>query len=213
MNFKKNLIDLISDAHFYQYAGINDTKKNCVKKRPLLFFTRIQWLLIIIAILVSIFIKKGFSDEFAGYIISGLSLFVGLFFTFLITLYDKFKSIDFSQYHKSVNENNNKIGIKLKNFFTKISVLTLYSVLISIISILLLSVTLLFSEINYTIDFCYFLQAIKQKEIYDILKTIFVFSYRVVTLYFLLDFLLITIYINSSFYDFIISEYNKVKLS
>jgi len=35
----------------------------------------------------------GFPKDFSGYVISGLSIFVGLFFTFLLTLYSKFKEM------------------------------------------------------------------------------------------------------------------------
>jgi hypothetical protein len=43
-------------------------------------------------------------------------------------------------------------------------------------------------------------------------QTLIGFVYKSVTLYFLLDFLLIAIYIISSFYDFMMSEYNQIKL-
>jgi hypothetical protein len=213
MNFRKNLYDLISDAHRYQYSDIAESKDDAKKKKPLLYFTLPQWSIIVLSISITLLIKNGFSENFAGYIISGLSLFVGIFFTFLITLYDKFKSIDFNQFQKSVNEVKYPIGVKLKNFFKKVSVLALYSVIISIVSILLLSATLIFPQINIEIDIFNFIKSIDEQTVCTIIKTSLIIIYRVIVLYFLLDFLLITLYIISSFYDFIVSEINKVKLS
>lgn len=213
MNFRKNLYDLISDAHLYQYSEIAQLKAEIKKKKPIFYFTLSQWAIILLSIIITLIKKNGFSENFAGYIISGLSLFVGIFFTFLITLYDKFKSIDFNQFQKSVNEDKYQIGLKIKNFFKMVSVLSLYSVLISIVSILLLSATLIFSQINIEINIVQFINTIEQKTFYFIFKTSLILLYRIAVLYFLFDFVLITLYIISSFYDFIISEINKVKLS
>src|SRR5690606_5350409 len=198
MNFRKNLYDLISDAHRYQYSDIAELKNDTKKKKPLLYFTLTQWGIILLSISITLFIRNGFSENCAGYIISGLSLFVGIFFTFLITLYDKFKSIDFNQFQKSVNEDKHHIGLKLKNFFKKVSVLALYSVIISIVSILLLSATLIFPQINIEINIVHFFSSIEEQTAYAIFKTLSILLYRVIVLYFLLDFLLITLYIISS---------------
>jgi hypothetical protein len=119
MNFKTNLLDLIKDAYLWEYADISDIKEDISNKKPKLFFTKIQWFFILISIATCYFIPKGFDNDFAGYIISGLSLFIGILFTFVMTLYDKFKSIDFSLYKKEINEEKNKQGIRLKNFFKK----------------------------------------------------------------------------------------------
>jgi hypothetical protein len=212
MNFKFNLCDLIKDAHLWQYADISDTKEDVEKKKPILFFTKMQWFFILVSIGSIFFTSKGFSDSFAGYIISGLSLFVGVLFSFTLTLFDKFKSIDFSEYKKEISEEKNINGIKLKNFFKKITVLTLYSAILSTACIILLAIVLIIPEINIEISYCSLFGNIKI-HFCTLMKVFFITLYRCCLVYFLLDFVLITVYIISSFYDYIISEINKVKLS
>lgn len=212
MNFK-NLTDLVKDAHFYQYADISDTEEQIEKKRPKAFFTKAQWIVIVCAILINVIIQDGYNNDFCGYVISGLSLFVGIFFTFIIALYDKFTNVDFSKYHYNNSIENYPLGIKLKNYYKKTTVLSLYLVLLSIICILLLSCTLLFEDhLNKTINPINVLANISNNHYLFTLKAIALFVYRSVVFYFLIDFVLITIYLTASIYDFIISEYNKVKL-
>ncbi len=210
MNIRQNLCDLIKEAFFYQYAGIADTKEKLEKKKPRLFFSKIQWLFILFSIGLNLFFTNGFSEDFTGYIISGLSLFVGLFFTFVIMIFDKFQCIDFSKYHYSFNKDNYPIGVRLKNYFKKVTVLSLYVIIISILLIILLSLTLLFTDwLSLSTNLINFFSDIKQGEVFH---KIIVLVYRIIVFYFLFDFILITLYLVSSIYDFIISEYNKVKL-
>ena len=214
MNIKINIKDLISDAYYYQYADISDTKEDIVKKKPRLYFTKIQFVFIAISILLLFLLPKGFSSDFAGYVISGLSLFVGLFFTYVLTLLDKINAVDFSKYHKAVNADKYPIGVRLKNYFKKITVLSHYAILLSIVCILLLSATLLFEQhITMNIDICSLFCTIRCCYISDIIVNTLILFYRLIITYFLLDFLLITIYLVASSYDYIFSELNKIKLS
>lgn len=211
MNIKQNLRDLIKDAYFFQYAGIADKNEELEKKKPCLFFSKMQWLFILFSIGLNLFLTNGFSEDFTGYIISGLSLFVGLFFTFVIMIFDKFQCIDFSKYHYSYNKDNYPIGVRLKNYFKKVTVLSLYVIIISILLIILLSLTLLFTEwLNMPTNLIDFFDNIKLEA--KVFHKIIVLAYRMIVFYFLFDFILITLYLVSSIYDFIISEYNKVKL-
>lgn len=209
----KILKDLIKDAHKYQYADIADTEEQIEEKKPKAYFTKTQWIILVLAVAANIVFREGYNTDFCGYVISGLSLFVGIFFTFIIALYDKFNDIDFSQFHITVSEDKCNIGIRLKNYFKKTTILSLYLILLSIICILLLSCTLLFDS--------FFNQNINPLEIFDpfqvnsiccFVQAIAIFIYRSIVFYFLIDFVLITIYLISAIYDYIISEYNKVKL-
>lgn len=212
MNFN-NLKDLIKDAYLYQYADIADTKEQIEEKKPMAFFTKIQWIVISFAILVNILVVSGYNTDFCGCVISGLSLFVGIFFAFIVALYDKFNAIDFSQYHISVSEDKCNKGVRLKNYFKKTTVLSLYLILLSIVCILLLSCTLLFDTfLNRNVNPLEIIMDIRINSVWCSVKALGIFIYRSVVFYFLSDFVLITIYLTSSIYDFIISEYNKVKL-
>lgn len=212
MNFK-NLIDLIKEAHKYQYADISDSKDQIDTKKPFFFFTKVQWGLVIMAVLVNILIKSGYNTEFCGYVISGLSLFVGIFFTFIIALYDRFTNTDFSKYNYDNSKENYPFGVRLKNYYKKTTVLSIYLILLSIVCIILLSCTLLFDSIlNQDLDPIRILPNICNESFLFVIKTIGIFVYRSSIFYFLTNFVVITVYLTSSIYDFIISEYDKIKL-
>jgi len=211
-NIKVNLKDLIKDAHLWEYKDIGDTENDTREKKPKLFFTKIQWFFVVVSILSISITAKGFSADFAGYIISGLSLFVGVLFSFILTLFDKFKNIDFSIYKKEISEDKHIVGVKLKRFFKKTTILTLYSAILSIICILLLATILLIPEINEKISYCEIIENFNEVSICTLIKTFGITIFRCSLMYFLLNFILITVYIISSFYDYMISEINKIKL-
>lgn len=216
MNFREALKSLVSDAHLFQYVEVNSTTSNLEKNKPRYYFTKIQWGILMISVVVSITTVDGFGKDFAGYIVSALSLFVGLFFSFILMLIDKFQKIDFSPYKKDVNAQLMPIGVRLKNYYKKATTLSFYIIVLALLCILLLSASLLsipFYEI------CQFVEKIISASYIDVWKTIwgilsFIVKsiYRGVSIYFLLDFLWITLYLLSSFFDYVGSEYDKVKL-
>lgn len=216
MSFKEALKTLVHDAHIYQYAEVNSSISSIKKNKPRYYFTKIQWGILIISVLTAITTVNGFSREFAGYVVSALSLFVGLFFSFILMLIDKFQKTDFSQYKKDVNAQLMPIGVRLKNYYKKATTLSFYIIVLALLCILLLSVSLL--SIQFHEVYQYIKERISIKYI-DTWKTIWESSsfivkstYQGVSIYFLLDFLWITLYLLSSFFDYVGSEYDKVKL-
>lgn len=207
MNFNRLLLDLIKEAHKYQYAGIADTKDEVERKKPRLFFTKQQWILVVFSSLVAYFMQGGFNDEFAGYVVSGLSLFAGLFFSFVLMMFDKFRGIDFESFRDNAREV--RLGIRLKNYYKKSTALSFYIILLSLLCILLLSASLFDMKISIgkvSSDFPLVTQ------VFVVLKGVGAFLYRATTIYFLLNFLWITLYLIASFYDYVESEYDKVRL-
>jgi len=158
----------------------------------------------------------GFGKDFAGYVVSALSLFAGLFFSFILMLIDKFQKIDFSPYKKDVNAQLMPIGVRLKNYYKKATTLSFYIIVLALLCILLLSASLLSIPFH---EICQLVEKIISASYIDVWKTIWEISsfivksiYRGVSIYFLLDFLWITLYLLSSFFDYVGSEYDKVKL-
>lgn len=209
MNFRENLIDLIKKSHEYEYKEIAASRERNTELKPKFFFTKIQWVILFFSLIISVAIKGSIPSEFSGYIISGLALFVGVLFTFLITIYDKFNSIDFKQYHYNTSKEQYPIGTRLINYFKKITVLSLYATVISVFCILLLSINLLFSLDIVNVVMA---KSISEIDLFFTFKVAIVLLYKWMMFYFLLDFILIVVYIISSFYDFMISEYNSVRL-
>lgn len=216
MSFRESLKSLVSDAHLFQYVEVNSTASNIEKNRPRYYFTKIQWGILMISVMVSIATVNGFGKDFAGYVVSALSLFVGLFFSFILMLIDKFQKIDFSPYKKDANAQLMPIGVRLKNYYKKATTLSFYIIVLALLCILLLSVSLIeipFNEIYQFLAKCIPISCIG---IWETLWRMASFSvksiYRGVSIYFLLDFLWITLYLLSSFFDYVGSEYDEVKL-
>ena len=166
--------------------------------------------------MVSITTVNGFGKDFAGYVVSALSLFAGLFFSFILMLIDKFQKIDFSPYKKDVNAQLMPIGVRLKNYYKKATTLSFYIIVLALLCILLLSASLLSIPFH---EICQLVEKIISASYIDVWKTIWEISsfivksiYRGVSIYFLLDFLWITLYLLSSFFDYVGSEYDEVKL-
>ena len=216
MSFREALKSLVSDAHLFQYAEVNSTTSNIEKNKPRYYFTKIQWGILMISVVVSITTVDGFGKDFAGYVVSALSLFAGLFFSFILMLIDKFQKIDFSPYKKDVNAQLMPIGVRLKNYYKKATTLSFYIIVLALLCILLLSASLLSIPFH---EICQLVEKIISASYIDVWKTIWEISsfivksiYRGVSIYFLLDFLWITLYLLSSFFDYLGSEYDKVKL-
>ncbi len=216
MSFREALKSLVSDAHLFQYAEVNSTTSNIEKNKPRYYFTKIQWGILMISVVVSITTVDGFGKDFAGYVVSALSLFAGLFFSFILMLIDKFQKIDFSPYKKDVNAQLMPIGVRLKNYYKKATTLSFYIIVLALLCILLLSASLLSIPFH---EICQFVEKIISAIYIDVWKTIWEISsfivksiYRGVSIYFLLDFLWITLYLLSSFFDYVGSEYDEVKL-
>lgn len=90
-----------------------------------------------IAIIATIFVNTGINKDFAGYIISALSIFIGLNISLIIMVFDKFNSTDFDTNNKTY-----KVKVRLlkhRNFFMQFTSLTAYSIILSLILIVLLS--------------------------------------------------------------------------
>ncbi len=212
-SFDQNLVDLLSDAHKWEYTEINDNKEKSQKRKPKLFFTRFQWLIVIISIGCTLLCPNGLSSDFAGYIISGMSLFVGLLFTLVVTLFDKFKDTDFEKYKKANNADLYPLGVRLKNFFKKSIILTLYTAIIAIVCILMLALILMSGKMNTPIDVSKALQYYTEYGITFCVKAAMLLLYRTILFYLLLNFVYITKQMITSFYDYMVSEIDKIHLS
>jgi len=212
-NFDRNLIDLLIDAHKWEYTEINDNKEKSLKRKPKFFFTWVQWLLILISVCCTVMCPNGLSSDFAGYIISGMSLFVGLLFTLVVTIFDKFKDTNFDKYKKTNNVDLFPLGIRLKNFFKKTIILSLYNAIIAIVCILMLALILMLEKMNTPIYIFNGVQFYNDYGLKFCVKGVVLLVYRTILFYFLLNFVYITKQMITSFYDYMVSEINKIHLN
>ena len=204
-NVKYYVNRLISDGHKWQNIDVNG--KYTV---PRLYFSNIQWVIIGISIASIFLIKNGFNNDFVGYIIASLSIFVGLFLTLILTVFDKFEKTDFGKKNKSEKE---KVSlIKKKNFFKQFTALTSYSILISLACILLLSTSMLsevFSRNVFEYAFVTDINEATKEEVLAFITNISIVLHRLIIVYLFVDFLLMVLYALSSIYNYISIEYDK----
>lgn len=211
-NFDQNFFDLLKEAHAWEYSQINDNKERQAERKPKLYFTPAQWLLIALAAVCVVLCPKGIDANFAGYIISGLSLFAGILFSLAVSLFDKFNNVNFTQYKESVNADLYPLGARLKNYFKKSIILTLYTAILAIGCILMLALIYMFDGLQKSIDIISIVKNWCQYDWRFILKAGFISFFRLVLFYMLLNFIYITKQMITSFYDYMVSEINKIKL-
>lgn len=206
---KYYLSKLINDGHKWQNINVSG-----IEEKPKLYFSNTQFVFIIISIANLFLIKTGFNKDFIGYIIASLSIFVGLFLTLILTVFDKFQQINFRE--TNLSEKQKAYLIQKKNFFKQFTALTSYSIVLSILCIFLLSISLL-SEIFSTNVFHYsFIESFEEinwENSLTFLGLTFIIVYRFLVIYFFLDFLLMVIYGLGSIYTYITLEYDKTKIT
>lgn len=211
-NFDQNFFDLLKDAHTWEYTQINDNKNKQAERKPKLYFTPAQWLMIAIAAVCVVLCPKGIDANFAGYIISGLSLFAGILFTLAVSLFDKFNNVDFTQYKESVNADLYSLGARLKNYFKKSIILTLYTAILAIGCILMLSLVFMLDGLQQDVNIIVIFTNWCQYDWCFLIKASLIVLFRLVLFYMLLNFIYITKQMITSFYDYMVSEIDKIKL-
>ncbi len=202
-NVKRYLVLLIREAHKWQNTDIAGNER-----KPKLWFSPLQWVFVLLSLIISYSSENFMKIDFIGYIIAALSIFIGLFLSMIISIFDKFRSLDFSS--ENMSESKRAILIKTKNYFKQFTTLTTYAILISILTIVLLSALFFTDFFNqstniYPLDFkngSYMLFG-------EICAIVF---YRSIILYFLMDFVYIVIMAVTSNYVYIYSEYNNVNI-
>lgn len=206
LSIKRLIRPLIKSGQEWQYISLNAEVKN----KPKLYFSGTQLIILAICIFSIFWLKKGLDSSLMGYIISGFAISVSLFMSLLVNIFDKFEKTAFTTKGKDAEE-----IVRLdqkRNFFKKFISITSYLVLMSILIIVLCSFSYIHDTSRFIIslnNFCY-----KPAEIdYEFtLKCIFVFFYRVALNYFLLDYLLLTLFIAGSSYEYYMSELNRTKI-
>lgn len=202
----------ISDCFWLFYASK-------YKKRN--YFRVLKFASLVIAIILTVFVSTGINKDFAGYIISALSIFIGLNISLIIMLFDKFNSTNFDTNNKTYKD---KVKLlKHRNFFMQFTSLTAYSIILSLVLIVLLSIC--FSQ--------HFTSSISISEkiayVWEMMKTdwtpgwswkIFMFALwqatilviRCFTYYLLFYFIIILFYSVGSAYAYISQEYENKKI-
>ena len=203
----KNLIKpLIKGGQEWQSININGGDE-----KPKLYFSNIQWIILILSSLILLKLTKGISKDIIGYVMSAFSISVSLFMSLLVSIFDKFENTKFETTSKT------EIDIarlkQKKNFFKRFISITSYLVVLSILVIVLCSLTYIFNISVRNIETKTF--TLKWSEINIILtiKYIAIIGYRIALNYFLLNYLFLTFFITGSAYEYYMSEMDRRKIT
>lgn len=196
---------LIKSGKEWQYIDLNGKETP-----PKLYFSNIQICIIVISLFLTIKLKVGLSEALMGYIISAFAVSVTLFMSLLVNIFDKFEKTVFD----TTNKNEEEIVrlVQKKNFFKKFISITSYLVVMSILIITLCSMTYICFSTGFLIstdDLCLTPSKINWMLTF---KSSIVFIYRFSLFYFLMDYLMLTLFVAGSSYEYYVSELNKIKI-
>lgn len=206
-NFKIFLSKVISEGNRLQRYDINGTL--LTKKK----FTQTQKIALIISMVSLCVLHKGFSNDFAGYIISFLGIFVGLFSSIVISMYDKRASL--YENFREKDEIQQTVTLHTKNYVVQFTGLTSYAILIAIVLIILLSLVLLHEVFQIDVRKYYWISSVKELNLTTLINfgvATILYSHRFFVTYLLLNFFTITLYSISGYFSFLLSEYKRIKL-
>jgi len=207
-SFKKFTSDVIKRGLSLQKKDIRgqDTTKSRL--------TNTQVFSLLLAPVVVCLTPKGFSDNFAGFTIGFLGIFVGLFTSIIISLNDKSKSI-FSK-NSELDQIAKQRLLKIKNHLVQFTGLTSFAILLAFFIVILLSVVLLSPE-NGTNIYSYqlvddFASLGNLRTWFNFLVVTSVVIHRLLVIVLLFNFFSVTIYSLSSYFEYLQDEYKRIKI-
>jgi hypothetical protein len=204
-NFNRFVAEVIREGNRLQKHDI--TGKQLTRSR----FTDTQVISIIIAIASLFILPKGFSSDFAGYTISFLGIFIGLFSSIVISMYDKRSNL-FDNYKNQIATEKARIII-IKNYLIQFTGLTSYAIFLALILIGFLSLILLLDSFQSNIfqyRLVHSLNEINGKTLLNFLKASVLVIHRFFTTYLFCNFLMITLFSMTSYFSFLLSEYKSI---
>lgn len=196
-------LNLIKYTKLLKKKAIEYEQKDINGKTSVSFRERYARKLIssIVALILIVLLKTGFSDTFISYVSTILSIFIGLFITALIFSFDKF------YVKKDLTKANAKeklMDVQSFNFSKQFSYVTGYNIILSIFTLVLLSINTLFPEISSINIFQYELNFsdIKTEYICNFIQISFIYVQRFLVLYWLSSIIYLTIFIISSMVNY-----------
>lgn len=196
------VINLIDEGHEWQYQ--NATKTN---KSPLLYFTPLQFIAIILSLFFVISTPTGISHNTIDTLLCSLSIMTGFFLALVVFIYDKYMMLN----HNARSDNEKIDECKNQNYLLQFNALTSYAIFISLIVTSILIGILLFGHetnlSNYT-----FASSWLGIDFKLTIKLSIVVIIRVLLIYFLLDFFILSLYAVCSLFQFLNINMKKEKL-
>ena|SRR5690554_5478641 len=185
LKLSKYVKELYLKSFRYKRTDINgEIDKSCCSK----YLMRLVF--ITISLIILFVVPKGYSNDFIEHISGILSILVGLFITTLIFSFEKFYTKK-----KISNRFNERLKDTQDYNFTKIFTnLTSYTILLSILAIILVSLYTLFKE-YFSLDISEVEFSLKDYDIKLTLRVFIVSLVRIITFYSLLNILYNTVFV------------------
>lgn len=203
LNLLYYLLVLIREGHIAQYQNMNGTNKP-----PYTWFSLPQIIFLVISALYVYYNEEGLSNNVIDYILSALSIMTALFMSLIVVVLDKMKTIRF----KNEDGKSNIQQLHLWNYMHQFSSITSYATLLAILLISILVGTLLFAHPTNLHNYSFVkIDEIDFKSLCLFVKLSITVVIRFSFCYFLLDFLLMTLYAVTLIFQSIFSELNTNK--
>ncbi len=204
-SIERLIAPLVKHGQKWQHISLNG------KETPSKFyFSSVQLVIIIISLGINILLQHGLSKDLMGYIISAFSISVSLFMSLLVNIFDKFEKTNFDTTNAS-DEDVVRL-VQKKNFFKKFISITSYLVVMSILIIVLCGITYIKPTDGFAVTVDNIVFDVKDVDWIFTLKNIVVISYRSTLLYFIMNYLVLTLFVTGSSFEYYISELDKVKV-
>lgn len=205
--FKKYIKDVIKEGKRLQkrdLAGRVTTSKK---------YTHTQKAAFVIGVIGAFLLQPGFKENFAGYTISFLGIFIGLFTSINISLYEQRKFM-IGNYNEQLDIDRVR-SAKIKNFLIQFSGIISYAILLALILVVLLIPVLLFKQTNSDVSHYRFVRSFKEINIastWAFIKASLLLIHRFFILNLLCNFFASTLYGITSYFSFLKSEYNGINV-
>ena len=196
------VINLIEEGHKWQYQ--NATNSN---KAPLLYFTPLQFIAIIISFCFIISVPSGINHNAIDTLLSSLSIMTGFFLALVVFIYDKYMKLN----HNAQTVDEKIDECKNQNYLLQFNALTSYAIFISLIVTSILIGILLFGE-EINLSNYAFASSWLGIDFKLTIKLSLVIIVRALLIYFLLDFFILTLYAVCSLFQFLNINKQKKKL-
>ena len=184
-NFLYYLLVLIRDGHIWQRTDVNGHQE-----RRWLYFSILQFIALGISALYVIHRKVGIDHDTIDYLLSSMSIMAGMFLALIVLVLERSEKTNY----EADNQNEQSKKLKLWRFNRQFVTVTSYAVLISLLEISILMGILFFGQ-GINLDHYDFLPIAKWNvtSVLLALKLFFVIVVRICVVYFLFNFILLSV--------------------
>lgn len=200
---------LLKEGRKWEFSDLLDQNSQTTDKDIKRHSRNKRLVLLLPAIFICIFLKKGIDQNAVGYAIAALSIFIGLFSSLIITMYGRFLNIPkLPENATDLQEIEDK---KVKNFIRQFTFITGKNLLVATILIAVMLLILVFpSYMSIDVFSLQFISSPKQIDcdsIFLALNAFIAITLRLTVIYLAFDFFLSLLYSLGALFAFLKREY------